>query len=118
MSVRNEQHVYDCALKTKDDGSTSKVLKMNVNVLMTMRRTSSGHLCKIYVHDRTTQFTFVVMTLIGESLRNLVTNRKGVHLSMNTAIGVRIQCLRAIEHLHVGYSALRKLRGGTSRNRR
>jgi tau tubulin kinase len=77
---------------------------MDVTVLLLLNQNKSRHFCCIEDYTNFADFSYVVMTCVGRSLRDLSRQRKGERFSIGTALGVGIQCLEGIEDLHrIGY---------------
>ncbi|PAV84097.1 hypothetical protein WR25_04306 [Diploscapter pachys] len=100
--------VYDAtgryALKVEGVNEQIQVLKLEVHVLTELTKRSSRHFCKIEDKGRFGGFNYVVMTLVGKSLENLVKSGPGGHMTLGCSLGVGIQALEALEDLHqIGY---------------
>lgn len=107
------------ALKVEADGDPIGLLKMEVYVLMELKKTKFEgtfflHLFMQSIHSFSARhfltlmdkgrvegkFNYVVMTLVGESLQDLRVKANMKKFSMGTAVSVGRQCLEALEDLH------------------
>ncbi|WKY09995.1 hypothetical protein Q1695_002385 [Nippostrongylus brasiliensis] len=93
-----------CALKVENQCAPTQVLKMEVFVLTELENKGSRHFCQIKDKGRFTHYNYVIMTLVGKSLRVLRKKRNPPRFTLGCALSVGIQCLEALEDLHsVGY---------------
>lgn len=92
------------ALKAEGVNEKIKLLKMEVHVLTKLNERVNRHFCKIADKGLFGNFNYVVMTLVGKNLGDLMKANPSGHLSMGSAIGVGIQSLEALEDMHaIGY---------------
>jgi tau tubulin kinase len=88
------------ALKVEQLNAVPQLLQMEVLVLNELHARQGRHFCKIEDRGRIRTFNYVVMTMVGKSLEDLVAERPAHRFSMGTAISSGIQCLEALEDLH------------------
>lgn len=97
------------ALKVEASNAVPQVLCMEVQLLGTLdQRGFLRHFGRIFGKGRETRpqgtFNYVVMTLVGKSIQDLRKMSPTQFFSVNTAIGIGIQSLEALEDLHsIGY---------------
>ncbi len=79
-------------------------LKMEIIVLTEIMERGGRHVCKMLDRGRNEKFFFVIMTLVGASLKDLRKACPGAKFSIGSALRVGIQCMEALEDLHkMGY---------------
>ncbi|EYC30169.1 hypothetical protein Y032_0005g2492 [Ancylostoma ceylanicum] len=91
------------ALKVEAENDPLGLLKMEVYVLMELKKTKFQARHFLGLKDRghvPGKFNYVVMTLVGKSLQELRNEAPMKKFSMGTAISVGRQCLEALEDLH------------------
>ncbi|KAE9555392.1 hypothetical protein FO519_001404 [Halicephalobus sp. NKZ332] len=86
--VRDSTDQY--ALKLEGIHVKIQVLKMEAFVLIELAKKGGRHFCKIEDKGRCGGFNYVVMTLVGRSLQDLLKELPDHHMSMGTAISVGI----------------------------
>uniref|UniRef100_A0A914DM66 Protein kinase domain-containing protein n=1 Tax=Acrobeloides nanus TaxID=290746 RepID=A0A914DM66_9BILA len=97
------------ALKVESTKSMPQVLRMEVQLLNTLDQLGFlRHFCRIHGKGRETRqqvsFNYVIMTLVGKSIQDLRMMSPAQHFNINTAVGVGIQSLEALQDLHsIGY---------------
>ena len=101
--VKKQSGGLEYALKVEAENDPLGLLKMEVYVLMELKKTKFEARHFLQLMDKGTQpgrFHFVVMTLVGKSLQDLRAAAPLKKFSMGTAISVGRQCLEALEDLH------------------
>uniref|UniRef100_A0A5S6QBB1 Protein kinase domain-containing protein n=1 Tax=Trichuris muris TaxID=70415 RepID=A0A5S6QBB1_TRIMR len=97
----NERKVY-LAAKTVDSKAKGGTLKMELRVLELLK--GKRHACQIYGSGVENKMAYLVMTLTGPSLADLLDKRPGKRFSCSTTLRLFIQCVEAINEVHdVGY---------------
>nr|CDP95478.1 Bm9795, isoform c [Brugia malayi] len=92
------------ALKFDLGCCAEKPLLIEKNVLELARKAKSKHICRLIDYGNYFGFEYIVMTLVGKSLRDILIERKRKKLSAGCVISVGLQCVEAIEELHrVGF---------------
>ncbi|CAD5225865.1 unnamed protein product [Bursaphelenchus okinawaensis] len=96
------------AMKVEKVTETLRVLKMEVYVLRDLKRLqTSKHFCELIDSGQIGQYNYMVMSLVGPSLSDLLKHPKDIServFSLSTCVFCAVQCLEAIEELHsVGY---------------
>uniref|UniRef100_A0AC35GLP8 Protein kinase domain-containing protein n=1 Tax=Panagrolaimus sp. PS1159 TaxID=55785 RepID=A0AC35GLP8_9BILA len=96
------------ALKAEKASETTRVLKMEVYVLMELKKSNAKHFCDILDRGRANGYNFVVMTLVGPSFDNLrktaSPDKAKQKFSLGCALSIGICVVDAIEELHgIGY---------------
>ncbi|VDN40828.1 unnamed protein product [Gongylonema pulchrum] len=69
-------------------------------VLEQAKRAQNKHMCDLFDAGRYCGHEYIVMTLVGRSLRDIVKDTKKKRFSAGCVISVGLQCLEAIEELH------------------
>uniref|UniRef100_A0A0N4ZZ04 Protein kinase domain-containing protein n=1 Tax=Parastrongyloides trichosuri TaxID=131310 RepID=A0A0N4ZZ04_PARTI len=78
----------------------SSILNFEVQVMKRLK--NKKNVCQLISSGRNNRFSYVIMTLLGQSLFDLVVQQK--FFSKSTALRVSIQCLVGIKQLHeVGF---------------
>uniref|UniRef100_A0A0R3RIM1 Protein kinase domain-containing protein n=1 Tax=Elaeophora elaphi TaxID=1147741 RepID=A0A0R3RIM1_9BILA len=81
-----------------------KPLLVEKHVLELAKQAESKHICRLIGYGNYLGFEYIVMTLVGKSLRDILMERKRKRLSAGCVISVGLQCVEAIEELHrVGF---------------
>jgi len=100
---KGKQH----ALKVENASETVKVLKMEVFVMLELKRIHARHCCDLLDSGKIGNYKYIVMTLLGPSLhdlREMYTNSTKKCFSLACVLSLGIQCVEAIEDLHLaGY---------------
>jgi len=74
----------------------TRASRRQVAVLEELGRRGGLHVCQLYDKGRTTEFNWVAMTLVGQSLQDIRKAAPGQKLSLPSAIRVGMQCLEAL----------------------
>ncbi|KAI6174742.1 CK1/TTBK protein kinase [Aphelenchoides fujianensis] len=88
------------ALKSEPFGmhEDDELLKMEVHVL---RKLPNGrHVCRLLATGKGTNFTFVVMTLLGPALNDLRRQCPERRFSVGTTVLLGVECVEAVRELH------------------
>ncbi|MCP3665971.1 MAG: protein kinase [Gammaproteobacteria bacterium] len=98
--VKDKRTKEKKAMKIEEVKVSDKELKMERNVLEAFMKRGSRHVCKLLDKGRSEKFDFVIMTLVGENLKDLRKACPGAKFSIGSALRVGIQCMEALEDLH------------------
>ncbi|CAJ0948292.1 unnamed protein product, partial [Mesorhabditis belari] len=102
--VKDEKNGIEGALKGENIGEKMPLLRMEALVLMELAKGRARHVVELLDKGKHDNFNFIVMKLVGKSLQDMKKTGPDQHLSLGPAISVSIQCLEALEDLHmVGY---------------
>uniref|UniRef100_A0AC34Q8R4 Protein kinase domain-containing protein n=1 Tax=Panagrolaimus sp. JU765 TaxID=591449 RepID=A0AC34Q8R4_9BILA len=82
-------------MKSRDD----EILKMEAHVMKRLQK--SKHICKLYAGGKTSNFSFVIMSLLGKELAELRRRMPDRKMPIGTALKVAFQCLEALQDMHV-----------------
>ncbi|VDK89211.1 unnamed protein product, partial [Onchocerca ochengi] len=100
VGYHGERYALKFDLGYDDD----KPLLVEKNVLELAKRANSKHICRLIDHGNYFGTEYIVMTLVGKSLRDILMERRRKKLSAGCVISVGLQCVEAIEELHrVGF---------------
>uniref|UniRef100_A0A1I7VQL8 Protein kinase domain-containing protein n=1 Tax=Loa loa TaxID=7209 RepID=A0A1I7VQL8_LOALO len=81
-----------------------KPLLVEKHVLELAKQAESKHIGRLIDYGSYCGFEYIVMTLVGKSLRDILMERKRKKFSAGCVISVGLQCVEAIEELHrVGF---------------
>uniref|UniRef100_A0A0K0FAG5 Asator (inferred by orthology to a D. melanogaster protein) n=1 Tax=Strongyloides venezuelensis TaxID=75913 RepID=A0A0K0FAG5_STRVS len=81
-------------MKSKDD----EILKLELFVLKQMQK--SRHACALMCSGKTSNYSFIIMSLLGMELGDLRRMLPEKKMSLNTTLRVGIQCCQAIQDMH------------------
>lgn len=80
-------------------------LKMEIAILKAVQAANKdkkvSHFTEIYDRAKKDTFTLIVMQLVGKSLADLKNARPDRVFSVSTGLGTGMQCLMAVEELHI-----------------
>lgn len=80
----------------------NEVLKMEVFILRKLQK--SKHACKILMASKESNYSFVVMTLLGRELNTIRRSLPGRKISLGSSMKIGVQMLEAIRDVHdVGF---------------
>ncbi|KAK0405067.1 hypothetical protein QR680_017785 [Steinernema hermaphroditum] len=82
-------------MKCKDD----EILKMEVYVLKKMQK--SKHVCRLLMAGKMTNFSFLVMSLLGKELSDIRRRLPDRKMSMASVLKIGIQSCQAIQDMHI-----------------
>lgn len=100
---KKEKESEQYALKVEAENDPLGLLKMEVYVLLELKKKNLGDRHFLAMMDKGTikgRFNYLVMTLVGKSLQDLRAQAPLKKFSMGTTISVGRQCLEALEDLH------------------
>ncbi|KAK0419208.1 hypothetical protein QR680_014015 [Steinernema hermaphroditum] len=82
-------------MKCKDD----EILKMEVFVLKRMQ--SSKHVCRLLMAGKISNFSFMVMSLLGKELSDIRRRLPDRKMSVASVLKIGIQCCQAVHDMHM-----------------
>ncbi|CAG9535265.1 unnamed protein product [Cercopithifilaria johnstoni] len=92
------------ALKFDLGYCNEKPLSVEKHILELAKKAESKHICRLIDDGNYHGCEYIVMTLVGKSLRDILMEQKKKKLSAGCVISVGLQCVEAIEELHrVGF---------------
>eukprot|EP00002_Diphylleia_rotans_P004411 TRINITY_DN13243_c0_g1_i1.p1 TRINITY_DN13243_c0_g1~~TRINITY_DN13243_c0_g1_i1.p1 ORF type:complete len:525 (-),score=105.42 TRINITY_DN13243_c0_g1_i1:292-1866(-) len=90
------------AIKVEFNDAEKHALKQEVTILKKLQ--DCPHVCKYIYSGRTDEFTFLVMTLLGDNLAELRKNAMDTRFSNSTTARIALQAIIALESIHAkGY---------------
>ncbi|CAI5441809.1 unnamed protein product [Caenorhabditis angaria] len=97
-----ENNNLPCAMKVEySNSSNGNVLKLEVQILQAL--VSKKHVAKLIFSGKKPEFSYVVMTLLGESLCSLIA-KHGPYLNVTSQIRIGISLLFGVKQIHdTGY---------------
>uniref|UniRef100_A0A915Q573 Protein kinase domain-containing protein n=1 Tax=Setaria digitata TaxID=48799 RepID=A0A915Q573_9BILA len=92
------------ALKFDFGHCDDKPLIVEKHVLELAKQAGSKHIGRLVDYGKHYDYEYIVMTLVGKSLRDILIEQRRKKLSAGCVISVGLQCVQAIEELHrVGF---------------
>ncbi|PIC37985.1 hypothetical protein B9Z55_010140 [Caenorhabditis nigoni] len=96
--VRNLEDDTEAAMKAESNNANGGcVLKLEVAILKKL--TGKPHVCKFISAARLTDFTYVIMTLLGESLNKIV-KKVGRQLTVSAQVRIAANILFCLKQIH------------------
>ncbi|CAJ0568383.1 unnamed protein product, partial [Mesorhabditis spiculigera] len=102
--VKHTDDGREGALKAEGTEEPVPLLRMEAIAMMDLAKGRCRHVAELMDKGKQDNFNWIVMRLVGKSLQDMKKTGPNQHLSPGVAISVSIQCLEALEDLHVaGY---------------
>uniref|UniRef100_A0A1I7TL00 Protein kinase domain-containing protein n=1 Tax=Caenorhabditis tropicalis TaxID=1561998 RepID=A0A1I7TL00_9PELO len=99
IEEKNQQYALKVEFNSAQAGN---VLKMEVQILSLM--INKKHVAKCFASGKKERYSYMVMTLLGESLDSLV-RKHGPFLNVSSQIRIGISVLFGIKQIHDGLEA-------------
>ncbi|EGT55686.1 hypothetical protein CAEBREN_13455 [Caenorhabditis brenneri] len=96
--VKNIEDDTEAAMKAESNNATGGcVLKLEVAILKKL--TGKPHVCQFLIAARLTDFSYVIMTLLGESLNKIV-KRIGRQITVSSQVRIAANVLFCLKQIH------------------
>ncbi|KRY49534.1 Dipeptidyl peptidase family member 6 [Trichinella britovi] len=103
--VFNSADNQPAAMKVELTAQRNHTLKNELMILRKLRNANVRHICKIFTYGRVTEYSYIIMSLVGPNIRYLLktTNANGA-FNLRTVLHVGVLSLEALQDMHsAGY---------------
>ncbi|KRZ76952.1 Dipeptidyl peptidase family member 6 [Trichinella papuae] len=103
--VFNSVDNQPAAMKVELTEQRNHTLKNELLILRKLRKANVRHICKIFTYGRDNSYSYVIMSLVGFSIKHLLkTTNNSVVFNLRTVLHVAVNSLEALQDIHsAGY---------------